>query len=304
MEAGSPACLSHSQQTRSIRLLGRVIREAIWSAWSGGRACEPSPETFVLTFKERSDQLQTESFAQRVNAAARDLDRLKKGALLIFGVDTVGPKSASGDQLCVAWSAEGPVGAGRKVFPTEYEGKDGYVVNVDDFGANERTIKIGRSRIMLCACYDAYGIAGSKDKSRFIRKIQVGSQCTRRGDHEFKGILEGGLREWRELVLGTDAAAVAIHRFEQKANGGFSTNYWRKHGIATASAALRGGWVAAGANFEGRLPNENVDILASHCVPKEHLDQGNSRKTHDSKPAGDYRLDNGDVRVRVFRFGT
>ena len=81
-------------------------------------------------------------------------------------------------------------------------------------------------------------------------------------------------------------------------------NYWRKHGIATASAALRGGWVAAGANFEGRLPNENVDILASHCVPKEHLDQGNSRKTHDSKPVCDYELGNGDVRVRVFEFGS
>ena len=296
-----------AQNDRREQLLSDIIRslqdrrvDAI--VLLGGYFVQKAGSYLNLNFKERSDQLRTESFAGRVNDAARDLNKLRKGALLIFGVDTDGPKSALGDQLCVAWSAKGPVGVGRKVFPTKWEGENGYMVNVDDFGASERVVEIGGTNVLLCACYDAYGIAGSDDKSKYIRKIHDGGRCIRKGDRDFKNVLDEGLREWRKLVKGCNAAAVAIHQFAQSANGGFSTNYWRKHGIATASAELCGGWVVAGANFEGRVPNEKVDVLASHRVPKIYLDQGNSRRTKDSKPVCDYELNSGDVRVRVFEF--
>ena len=259
-----------------------------------------------LTFEERCDLL-SESVGPRVSHAARELTALRKGALLIFGVDTGEPKSAKGDQLCVAWSARGPVGVGRKVFPTKQEGKCGYVVNINDFGTSERVVEIRRRQILLCACYDGYGIASGEDKSKFIRKVQAGDRTLHRGnygsgDPEFSRVLKHGLRQWRKLVKRVDAAAVAIHRFEKREKGGFSTNYWRRHGIATASAKLSGGWVVAGANFDVRLPNINVDILASAGVRKKYLKLGHSRRTRDSEPVCDYELGKGDARVRVFEF--
>ncbi len=99
-----------------------------------------------------------------------------------------------------------------------------------------------------------------------------------------------------------DAAAVAIHRFEQTNGDGFSTNYWRRHGIATASAKLNGGWVVAGANFEGRLPYTGVDVLAAQGVSADYLEQGNGRKTQNPVSRADYVVGGDEVRVRLFDF--
>lgn len=233
------------------------------------------------------------------------MDSQRAGALLIFGVDTgKTPKDPLGDQLCVAWSAQGPVGIGRKVFPTEWEGCNGLVVNVDDMSACERLVSVGDDRILLCSCYDGYGVANSAGKSRYIREITSdGKRRIREPGHagrEFRQALENGLAGWMRLVERANAAAIAIHHFGQ---GGkpFSTSYWRRHGIATASAKLDG-WAVAGANFDRRLPTPGVDITASHRVPHEHIAMGQRRPTHDSAPVCDYVVGDGEVRVRVFEF--
>ena len=268
----------------------------------GGYFVQPGkPNRYLdLSFDARRELLREAPFAPDATEAAQELDGRRKGALLIFGVDTGGPKSARGDQLCVAWSADGPVGVGRKVFPTKSEGKGGYVVNVDDFGAEERVVSIGDARVLLCACYDGYGIANKLDKSKFVRRISHRGERVRRGDPTFRQRLECGLGAWHKLVQTVDAAAVAIHYFND--NGGFHTNYWRRHGIATASAKLRGGWIVAGANFEERLPGPRADILASSGVPKKHLKQGNGRKTRDATPVREYVAGDDEVRVRLFDF--
>ena len=251
-----------------------------------------------LSFEGRRGLLRDAPFAADATEVARQLD---EGALLIFGVDTGGPKSAMGDQLCVAWSADGPAAIGRKVFPTEGEGKCGYVVNVDDFGAEERVVSIGDTRVLLCACYDGYGIANDPDKSRFVRRIFDRGERARRGDPTFRQSLRSGLRGWRRLVRTVDTAAVAIHYFRD--NGGFHTNYWRRHGIATASAKLHGGCVVGAANFEARLPRPGADILVAHGVPSEHLSEGNNRATCDATPTSEHFVGNEEVLVRLFDFG-
>lgn len=257
------------------------------------------------SFGERCELLQSASIAGDVLSAVEILDKQRSGALLIVGVDTGKRlKDPEGDQLCVAWSADGPVGIGRKVFPTKEEGRGGFVVNVDDFRAQERVVQVGKSCVLLCSCYDGYGVANSPDKSGYIRKIVAGGNHmvreVGRAGREFRHALKKGLAGWTKLVEGASGAAIAIHRFGGDGKP-FSTNYWRRHGIATASAKL-GGWAVAGANFDARLPYRDSDMLAADCVPFEHLAKGQRRETWDATPIGDYVVGDGDVLVRVFEF--
>lgn len=256
-------------------------------------------------FGERCKLLKAASFAEDVLCAAEALDRQRAGALLIFGVDTGKKgKDPQGDQLCVAWSARGPVGIGRKVFPTESEGCDGLVVNVDDFGTQDRVVSVGDDIVLLCACYDGYGVANSPDKSKYIREILSDGKRLKRANRgtakEFRQVLKKGLARWTRLVKRANAAAIAIHRFGGDGQP-FSTSYWRRNGIATASAKL-GRWAVAGANFNARLPHAGVDTLAAHRVPYDHIAEGQRRRTCDALPVRDYVVGDCEVRIRVFDF--
>ena len=115
------------------------------------------------------------------------------------------------------------------------EAEDGYVVNVDDFGALERVITIGDSRILLCACYDGFGIASSDQKAKLIQKVSVKGRLLHRGSPTFRKALADGLKEWRNLIDSINAATIAIHYFGNS-NGNLGTSRWRRYGIATASA--------------------------------------------------------------------
>ena len=271
---------------------------------SGGYFVEQDkPNAYLdLSFEERCGLLLKSEFGDDATAAARALDDRRKGALLMFGVDTDGPKSPMGDQLCVAWSANGPVGVGRKVFPTKDEGRDGYVVNAEDYGAKERVVRVGGAQVLLCACYDGYGIANQPDRSGYVRCVSVAGSRLSRRDARFKACVSSAVSGWSQLVEAVDATAVAIHRFKKTNGDGFSTNYWRRHGIATASAKLNGGWVVAGANFEGRPPHVGVDVLAAQGVSPDYLEQGNGRKTQDAVSRADYVVGGDEVRIRLFDF--
>ena len=309
---GLPDTYSHCRNMRRRRLLGMIVEslredepvDAV--VLPGGYFVEGKRNAYLdRSFEERCQLLRAASFAEDVLCASEALDRQRTGALLIFGVDT-GKKGKDplGDQLCVAWSAHGPVGIGRKVFPTEWEGCKGLVVNVDDFGARNRVVPVGDSFVLLCACYDGYGVANSADKSKYIRKILSGGKRLTRGiggpAKEFRQAMANGLAGWRRLVQRASAAAIAIHHFGGDGKP-FSTSYWRRHGIATASAKL-GGWAVAGANFNVRLPHPGVDVLAAHRVPYHHIADGQRRKTRDAVPVHDCVLGDGEVRIRVFNF--
>lgn len=134
------------------------------------------PNAYVdLPFQKRCELLRATSFAKDVQSAIDSLHKRRKGAVPIFGFDTgKRPKDLEGDQVCAAWSSVGPVGIERKVFPTEWEGRNGFVVNLDDFRAQERIVWVGKARVLLCSCYDGYGVANSPDKSGFIRELVSG----------------------------------------------------------------------------------------------------------------------------------
>ncbi len=306
---GLPCASQNGQRRRLLRSVTEGLMEQQPQVdavvLSGGYFVQPiKPNSYLdLSFEERCELLREAHFAQDVMEAAQALDRRRKGALLIFGVDTAKLKNPMGDQLCVAWSAEGPVGIGRKVFPTEYEGQCGFIVNLEDYGTEKRVVSIGATRVLLCACYDGYGISNQPDKSGYVSRISVSGGIFCKHDAEFREFLHCGLSNWRGLVGKANAAAVAIHQFGDENRDGFSTNYWRRHGIATASAKLGGGWVVAGANFAGRVPAAGVDVLAAHEVPERHLWEGQRRKAQDAKPTRDYLAANGAVRVRLFDFG-
>ena len=305
--------LPRAAQNRQRRRLLREISERLMEqqppvdamVLSGGYFVQPAkPNCYLdLSFKDRCGLLREAKFAQDLAEAAKTLDSRRPGALLIFGVDTDGPKNPMGDQLCVAWSAEGPVGIGRKVLPTESEGKCGFIINLDDYGTKKRVVSIGDTRVLLCACYDGYGISNQPDKSKYVSHISVAGNLVSKQDAEFRELLQFGLSKWRKLVGKANAAAVAIHQFRETSKGSFSTNYWRRHGIATASAKLGGGWVVAGANFQGRVPGPGADILATQVVPESYLQQGSGRKARDATPASDFVAADGAVRIRLFDFG-
>ena len=304
--------LPRASQNKQRRRLLRSITEGLMEqqppvdavVLSGGYFVQSiKPNSYLdLSFEERCELLREAHFAEDLTEAAKALSRRRKGALLIFGVDTAKLKNPMGDQLCVAWSAKGPVGIGRKVFPTEDEGQSGFIVNLDDYGTEKRVVSIGDTRVLLCACYDGYGISNQPDKSRYVSLISVSGSHFSKRDAEFREFLRSGLSEWRGLVGTANAAAIAIHQFGKTSNGGFSTNYWRRHGIATASAKLGGGWVVAGANFDGRVPPARVDILAAHDVPERYLQEGSGRQAQDATPTSDYLAADGAVCVRLFDF--
>jgi len=66
---------------------------------------------------------------------------------------------------------------------------------------------------------------------------------------------------------------------------------WQRHGIATASAALGGGLVAAGAHFESLPRRAEVQTLCSMDVPREHLQAGHARGARQREPAAAARED-------------
>ena len=153
--------------------------------------------------------------------------------------------------------------------------------------------------MLLCACYDGYGVSNPVDKSKYIKNIVAGETHFSRGEHEFRERLQSGLKQWRELVATSHAAAIVIHYVDEHK----ATAYWRRHGIVTASAKLNGGWAVAGANFAGSLPSPGMHILASQAVTREHLRKGNKRSIQDAKPLCDYVVGDDEVRVRLFEFG-
>ena len=293
------------------RLLGEIVERLHEDApvdvllLPGGYFVEGESNAYLdRSFSERCELLSATSFAEDVMSASQILDKQRAKALLVFGVDTgKEAKDPLGDQLCVAWSALGPIGVGRKVFPTEWEGCNGLVVNKADFSAKERVVPVGNGLVLLCACYDGYGVANFPDKSNYIREIVSDGKRLTRGTgataKEFRRALKGGLVGWAHLVDRASAAAIAIHRFGGDGQP-FSTSYWRRHGIATASAKL-GGWAVGAANFDVRLPKPRVDVLAAHRVPFDHIAEGQRRKTWDAVPVSDYVLAP-EVRIRVFDF--
>ncbi len=228
-----------------------------------------------LPFARRKSALAKSAFSRACSRAARSL-----GCPIVAGVDTTEGThqrvTEGADQLCVAWGETGVVGIGRKVFPTSQESHS-LVVTASDYGDAGRVLDLpsGR-RALLCACYDGFGVA-SPERYLYVRFLRVGGKILMQADADAESHMDAGLRAWRALCQQVDTALIAIHGFQGKGR----PSMWQRHGVAGASAALRGGLAIGAAHFDAPLPSApDRSTLAASCVPASHLGAGRQREAH------------------------
>src|SRR3546814_13817575 len=102
---------------------------------------------------------------------------------------------------------------------------------------------------MLAACYGLFGLTEDWPKpgarSRNIRALWDDGRYF--DGHEARRIRQQAVSAWRNLLAAQKPrlALCAIHGFKRPGLDGF----WQRHGIAAASAALKGGIVLGAAPF-------------------------------------------------------
>ncbi len=220
--------------------------------------------------------------------AAGLLDKVSPGALLVTGIDSVGRGSQDwGDQLCVAFNADGVAGIGRKVFPTNNESNGSIrpiVCYADDYDTKHRIVTLANgSKALLASCYDAFGLAepmvGPTARTRYIRNISDGKKKVSYGDQRFAKLRQSCLDRWAALIKANpvDVALTTIHNFGEPG----ADLFWQRHGLAAASAAMGGGLAIGASHFWDELPDpERYDqsSLAAFNVEADHLEGGLNRK--------------------------
>jgi len=230
-----------------------------------------------------------------VARAVKRLQATSAGALIVTGIDSFKRSETDrGDQLCVAFNAEGVVGIGRKVFPTDWDtngdGRTPIVCYVADYSSRHRVVQLASgARAILCSCYDAFGIAeaatGPSGRIRFIRYI-ADADVHEAGTHRFGALRRELFEEWRALIVTSQASMslAAIHGFPRPGRDIF----WQRHGIANASAALGGGLSIGASFFRDQLPDLTRagwhSPLASLGVPVSHLRKAQYRPAFPHQP--------------------
>ena len=263
-----------------------------------------------LSHAERVRAIEDSPVGEACRAGLAKLaDTPLRDALLVVGIDTAkkprrGYPPDKGDQLCVAFNQTGVIGIGRKVFPDGFERED-YVVYADDFTSPHRLVRLADGRkAILCACYDMFGVAESAEnvtkRTRNIMYIGEGAEVLAAGE---KGFAEARARlvgAWASMIEREKVSVglAAIHQFKRPGVDLF----WQRHGLATASAALKGGLAIGAAHFTEYLPDTDKSTLAARGVPKSHLNQGLHRSAHRLTPVDSWSVntDHSQALIRVF----
>jgi hypothetical protein len=252
--------------------------------------------------------------ASKIGRAAREacvlLEPRSPGVKLVVGVDSWAKVQWEvGDQFAVASDAAGTIGLARKIFPSIGDTVDAprpTVPRLADYGAPERFIDLPSGhRAVLCACYDLLGLADHSPGSKRFNALQLLAI-----DQELRELGDDGFEDWREEALNTwetclemeapRVALVAIHGFKRPGR----ECYWQRHGIAAASARLRG-LVVGAAHFKSHLPEARRATLAAFKVRRKHLYEGIERKAHILTPEASLSLScvGFDVLIRLFEGG-
>ncbi len=220
--------------------------------------------------------------------AANQLDKESPGAVLVTGIDSIGRGPQDwGDQLCVAFNADGVAGIGRKVFPTNNESNGSIrpiVCYTDDYDTEHRIVTLPNGSIaLLASCYDAFGLAepilGPTARTRYIRNINDGEKRYSYGDRGFAELRHNCLNRWETMIKTNpiDVALTTIHNFGEPG----SDLFWQRHGLATASAAMKGGLAIGASHFWDELPDStqfDQSPLCAFNVKESHLRKGLHRK--------------------------
>lgn len=258
---------------------------------------------------ERVKVIEKGSFGRAAMEICRAIDSSTPGVPLVFGVLADGRASHERpEQACIAINARGVQGIARKIFPTDVEtdGRRFLLQSTADFTSSGRFLELGNgSTAVLSACYDLFGLAEDPKspsiRTRAIRHLWDGGRIIKRGDDGFRELRDQCLAAWRQQLKekAPDVAIATIHGFELPGRDG----YWQRHGIAAASAAIKGGLVVGAANFTRQLPGGETSSLASKRVPKSHLDDPLHRTARSLRPTAVADLPGSKPRalVRLFR---
>ena len=223
------------------------------------------------------------------------LDQVFPGAVLITGIDSAAlSRKLAGDQLVAVWQNGQLTALTRKAFPVASETKTRRAavwVSIRDADDPSRCVVLPNGRMaVLLACYDAFAVRAIKHP-RFadlsaIRLLGIEPSAL---TSPSGAVREQHLKRWNAFLKRQrpDLALVAIHHFDRPGRDG----YWQRHGLAGASAALRGRAIIGAAHFELALPRHaEISPLAARDVPVHHLNHGTRRAAHRFRPSDSFTL--------------
>jgi hypothetical protein len=304
------ACIRGTPLTRQsfasrISLLGEIVNGICDRKWAGLSALVFPGGYFYLKaadssvgYEDRKIAFDRTEIGEACKKFCRKLHGDSPGALIITGID--GPWR---NQFCVAWTDAGVVGLARKVFPTAGEARAGLAVCFDDYRSPKRFVDLASGqKALLCSCYDAFGIVETPDqptrRTEILRYIEQDGEVIDNRCKGFKELRNRCIQEW-DLLMRTNrptTSIAAIHQFEKPGREVF----WQRHGIATASAAMRGGLAVGAAHFGIELPDQNRSTLASFGVPRAHLESAGHRKAHGLLPIDGFAVGR-EALVRLYK---
>ena len=239
----------------------------------------------ATSFERRRTLLSVERLTTSVTSALLRLQELSPGIRLVTGV-MAQPRDRTErtEQACLAFDRTGLIGVARKMFPTRDESRGRRYMSafVDDYRSTKRFIDLPNGSVaLLNSCYDMFGTAdigsGSSGRRAAIRALRDQSGRILLGDEGFRASRDRCLAAWADLVAAKapDVLLATIHAFERPGLDG----YWQRHGIARASASLKGALSLGAAHFLESLPTDG-STLAAWGVPKRELSAGVSRRAH------------------------
>lgn len=251
-----------------------------------------------MSSNERQNYLEQLDIIQDLRDILTRLDEKYPGVVLTTGVDS-DVEGLGIEQACLAFNITGLIGYSRKLFPTPGESNpdngNPMIVYADDLADPRRFIRLNNgAKAVLNTCYDIYSLGDA----------QTGSRARLNGICDFKKNESVQTKTdlaaaWHERVRteAPDLALTAIHYF----NTPTVTVFYQRHGIATASAALKGAPSIAAANFLEKLPFQDHQApLASSNVPAIHLNAASKRAAHHANPTASRYRDTSALRVFQF----
>lgn len=273
-----------------IALLKEVVEALAGSDWHPfdalllpGGFFRMSKALGATSFAERQAAVRKEQFTAPILSAVALLQQRSLGMLIVTGIlATSEDPTERTEQACLAFNADGLVGVARKIFPTSADTTGQRFVSpfTGDYTSPHRFLTLVNGSVAaLHACYDLFGTAdlerGSDSRRSAVRRILTRDGQVVSGELGFSSHRRACIDAWHGQLRcqKPDVALAAIHRFQSPGQDG----YWQRHGIARASASLRGALVVGAAHFTDRLPATNASTLAADGVEHEHVFAGTAR---------------------------
>lgn len=204
--------------------------------------------------------------------------------LVVFGINARLPSH----QACLAVSKTGIDGLAVKHFFLDHDRDRGNypVTDARDFRTMRRFVRLRNGSVAsLSDCYDMFGLREDPAypglRMQAIRRIREHGRVVGERDRGFTAAHARIANDWwvTRRQASPDVAIAVIHTFASPGREGL----WQRHGIAAASAFLRGGLAVGASHFSKGLPSFHAP-LAARGVPKSELTAGLHRRAHHLRP--------------------